>query len=114
MTGAVSIDARKAFYIIDHACILSKFKFYRIESKDPAWFESFLFSRKQFLPYHGNKFEAKTLSSGMPEGSNLRSLLFVMPINDIEFQPKKNANNPIRKRHCHICGQQNSESCRYG
>ena len=43
MTGAVFIDLRKAFYTVDHACLLSKFKYYGIEGKEAALFGSYLF-----------------------------------------------------------------------
>ena len=84
MTGAVFIDLRKAFDTVDHARLLSELPIYGIKSKELCWFENYLFGRKQFVSYDGVLSEIQAISCGVPQGSILGPLLFMLLINDID------------------------------
>ena len=86
MTGAVFVDLRKAFDAVDHARLLSKLSIYAhgIKSKELNWFESYLFDRKHFVTCNSVQSKVQSVSCGVPQGSILGPLLFVVLINNIE------------------------------
>ena len=59
LTGAVFIDLRKAFDIIDHGRLLSKLPCYGINGRELTWFENYLFKREQFVSYNSHTLQDK-------------------------------------------------------
>ena len=84
MTGAVFIDLSKAFDTVDHARLLSKLSIYGIKDREMSWFSSYLFNRKQYVAIDGQSSEMLPISCGVPQGSILGPLMFILLINDIE------------------------------
>ena len=68
---------------MDHSRILSKLPLYGIRDKELAWLESYLFGGKQFVQYDGYRSETQYIPCGVPQGSILGPLLFVLLVNDM-------------------------------
>ena len=51
LTGALFLYLSKAFDTVDHDCLLSQLNAYGIQNTNLAWFESYLFNRKQFVDF---------------------------------------------------------------
>ena len=85
-TLGVFIDLSKAFDTVDHKILLSKLEIYGRKGNMFKWFESYLTNRKQYIPIDK---ETKTalldVTYGVPKGSILGQLLFLIHVNDRQF-----------------------------
>lgn len=88
--AGIYIDFSKAFDLINHNILLFKMYKYGIRGIPHALFESYLSHRKQFVNIDNATSAPEPISAGVPQGSILGPLLFVMYINDI-VQGVKNA-----------------------
>ena len=79
----VFIDLSKAFDTINHKILLAKLKYYGFDENALSWFNSYLSNRKQFVEVEGHRSEIKYISTGVPQGSTLGPLLFIIYMNDI-------------------------------
>ena len=80
---SVFLDLKKAFDTIDHNIFLSKLYAYGIPDNIHNWFKSYLSDRSQYVTYDGARSETHFIRCGVPQGSILGPLLFIIYMNDI-------------------------------
>lgn len=77
------LDFAKAFDKVDHKILLQKIKSIGISGKIHEWITSFLSNRKQYVMVNGKKSRGEQVQSGVPQGTVLGPILFILYINDI-------------------------------
>ena len=82
-TSAVFVDFAKAFDTIDHTKLINKLRMFSVHTDVIDWFYSYLLNRKQRVMVNGKYSEWDTVEYGVPQGSILGPLLFIMYTNDL-------------------------------
>ena len=82
-TCGVFLDFTKAFDTVNHGILLDKLEAYGIRGIPLNWFVNYLTDRRQYVDLGGVKSSEQTIICGIPQGSTLGPLLFLIYINDL-------------------------------
>ena len=77
------LDFEKAFDTVPHELLKSKLHKYGVNKKTLNWIDSFLTNREQCVTVNGSSSSSEQVLSGVPQGTVLGPILFLVHINDI-------------------------------
>lgn len=80
---AIFLDFTKAFDTVDHSILITKLDYSGIRGVAGEWFRSYLYNRKQYVSINYNNSSTLNIIKGVPQGSVLAPLLFLIYINDL-------------------------------
>ena len=83
LVGLVFIDLKKAVDTVDHEILCQKLVYYGVQQRELAWFRYYPCNQKQFCRFNGVSSKTEGIDVGVPKGSCLGPLLFLIYINDL-------------------------------
>ena len=89
MSSVVLVDIQKAFDTVDHQILLDKLRCYGVSGDQLVFFASYLNNRQQCCNVNGKLSSTKRIRCGVPQGSILGPLLFIIYMNDLPLTVKE-------------------------
>ena len=81
----IFVDLEKAFDTVNHKILIDKLNVYGFRGQTNLLLKSYLYNRKQFVSINGFDSNINTIKCGVPQGSCLGPLLFLIYINDFRY-----------------------------
>ena len=114
VSAVIMLDMSAAFDVVDHDILLDKLKLYGFDQCSIGWIRSCLTNRHQRVFIEGSLSDELPLECGLPQGSILGPLLYIIYTNDLPEAvhdhppPQEQPQDPLQDHffnlHCHSCG----------
>ena len=83
-----TVQAFHTFDTVNHEILIKKLELYGVRNTNLKWFKNYLSGRKQGISYNSTLSELKDIVCGVPQGSILGPLLFLIYVNDLYISSK--------------------------
>ena len=100
IVGGVFIDLQKAFDTVNHDILCDKITYYGFRGVIQHLIRSFLSNRQQYVSINGFNSDKKYITCGVPQGSTLGPLLFILYINDLHLSMKQSTTSHFADDTC--------------
>ena len=105
MVGVMMVDLSAAFDMVDHSILLQKLQQFGLDDKAISWMNSYLTKRQQSVFVDGCLSPPKDIVCGVPQGSILGPLMYILYTNDIpDLAHNHTVTSSLPAPYCHGCG----------